>query len=133
MLLRMKPGTLFLSCYMIVVSLAPNFGGSELLKLPALITHYIQHFEQNRGLSIAEFMDMHYMQNNDPDSDYQQDMQLPFKSMNAMLHSHIVVAPLALPEFNFKPVAIKVEKLHTPASLPLLFQSLSNIWQPPKA
>ena len=118
---------------MLVVSLAPNFGGSELLKLPALVQHYFQHYELNKQISIGEFIQMHYLEDKGPDSDYQQDMQLPFKSMEAMLHSHIVVAPFSLPEFKFKPVAIKVEKLFMPASLPILFQSLSNIWQPPKA
>jgi hypothetical protein len=110
----MQLGTIILSVYLFIVSLAPNFGGSELLKLPVLIQHYLQHC-------------------NGPDSDFRKDTQLPFKSMDAMIHSHVVVIPFVLPEFSFKPVAITVNKLYTPLRLPILTQMLASIWQPPKA
>lgn len=129
----MQLSTIILSVYLFIVSLAPNFGGSELLKLPVLIQHYLQHCKETRSLSVEEFLRVHYLQDNGPDSDFRKDTQLPFKSMDAMIHSHVVVIPFVLPEFSFKPVAVTVNKLYTPLRLPILTQMLASIWQPPKA
>lgn len=54
----------------------------QLLKLPALVTHFADHRFATPGLDIATFLEMHY--NTSPHdalpADWQQDMQLPFKT-----------------------------------------------------
>lgn len=54
----------------------------QLLKVPYLFEHYKTHQQFDKGLSFSKFIDMHYFQNQTYDKDYQQDMQLPFKSSN---------------------------------------------------
>jgi hypothetical protein len=54
----------------------------QLMKLPYLFEHYKTHQQFDNGLSFSKFIDMHYFQSQTYDSDYQQDMQLPFKSSN---------------------------------------------------
>ena len=54
----------------------------QLLKLPFLVEHYKTHQQYDNGISFSKFIKMHYFQQQTYDSDYQQDMQLPFKSSN---------------------------------------------------
>ncbi len=54
----------------------------QLLKVPYLFAHYQTHQQYEQGLSFSKFIHMHYFQVQTFDNDYQQDMQLPFKSSN---------------------------------------------------
>ena len=54
----------------------------QLLKLPFLFEHYKTHQKFNQQLTFSKFIDIHYFTTTTYDSDYQQDMQLPFKSSN---------------------------------------------------
>lgn len=54
----------------------------QLLKLPFLFEHYKTHQKFNQQLTFSKFIDIHYFTTTTFDSDYQQDMQLPFKSSN---------------------------------------------------
>ena len=54
----------------------------QLLKLPFLFEHYKTHQKFNQQLTFSKFIDIHYFTTATYDSDYQQDMQLPFKSSN---------------------------------------------------
>jgi hypothetical protein len=54
----------------------------QLLKVPNLFEHYKTHQQFEQGLSFSKFIKMHYFQEQTYDNDYQQDMQLPFKSSN---------------------------------------------------
>ena len=54
----------------------------QLLKLPFLFEHYKTHLQYNQHLTFSKFIDIHYFTTATYDSDYQQDMQLPFKSSN---------------------------------------------------
>ena len=54
----------------------------QLLKLPFLIQHYQTHQKFDKQLGFSKFIKMHYFEVQTYDSDYQQDMQLPFKSSN---------------------------------------------------
>lgn len=52
----------------------------QLLRLPLLVQHYIQHKKESSQLSIIDFFKIHYSSKVVIDADYQQDMQLPFKT-----------------------------------------------------
>jgi hypothetical protein len=54
----------------------------QLLKVPYVFEHYKTHQQFDKGLGFSKFIEMHYFNNQTYDSDYQQDMQLPFKSSN---------------------------------------------------
>ena len=53
---------------------------SQLLKLPLLISHYINHKKENPNTTLVSFFKMHYVDPQPYDADYSQDMQLPFKT-----------------------------------------------------
>ena len=54
----------------------------QLLKLPFLLKHYQTHQQYDHQLGFSKFIKMHYFEVQTYDKDYQQDMQLPFKSSN---------------------------------------------------
>lgn len=106
----------------------------QLLKVPYLFEHYKTHQQITKGLSFSKFIDMHYFTNQTYDSDYQQDMQLPFKSSNRAV-SLLNFVSLFIPKQGIQPLIIAEDsKVYTN------FQdekhssnALKNIFQPPKA
>jgi hypothetical protein len=117
-----------------MLSLAPNFGGHELLKLPAFIKHFIEHKKENKNITLIEFMHIHYAQGNVMDKDHDRDMQLPFKSEEACLPAgSVAFVPFSIPEFSFHSYPVVINQIPVTDVSFESFQSLSNIWQPPKA
>lgn len=105
---------------------------SQLLKMPLLVEHFVEHREENSHLTVWRFLYMHYSAGDVHDADYARDMQLPFKThencvasiINVFLPSHKVVIT--------KPVQF-IETEHFKTHEPFLQSTfLSNIWQPPK-
>ena len=105
----------------------------ELLKLPVLFQHYIEHKEQNRSISFLEFLDLHYMHGSPRDADYDRDMQLPFKTC---AHSSLASAVFTTPE---PPVLILEKVIYREKKQKLFigtphytYNYSSSIWQPPR-
>ena len=104
----------------------------QLLKLPLLIDHFIQHKEENKSVTLLSFLQMHYIDPTVKDADYEQDMKLPFKthSENAQ-HSILALIPqksaAVLKKTYVEPrIFLVQEELFSTSSY------LSGIWQPPK-
>ena len=105
----------------------------QLLKLPFLFEHYKTHQQFTKGLTFSKFIDNHYFTNTTYDSDYQQDMQLPFKTSNRTVSllnfdSFFVAKQSIVPFISFS-----IRKNY------LLFDDkdyasnkLNNIFQPPR-
>ena len=76
---------------------------------------------------------MHYIDEQVKDSDYNQDMNLPFKTHDVSMASINLVFPPKKIEFNFEHKPLKIEEQHnftyTESFYPSVFQ---KIWQPPK-
>lgn len=83
----------------------------QLLKLPALIKHYVQHKQAEPDMTIAAFLQLHYNEDMVYDSDWMQDMQLPFKSHedNSGLLPFAYLTPQQLLSFDRPAFAIKQE------------------------
>ena len=78
-----------ISCWFLLgIYLAAATPASELLKLPILFEHYHEHQQESPGISVPDFLILHYFNGNPRDDDYDRDMQLPFKTLE--------VAPFAL-------------------------------------
>ncbi len=104
----------------------------QLLKMPVLLEHYKEHKQKNQSLTIIGFLELHYLKGNLKDSDYEKDMQLPFKNFQDN-HPNIV---LALPKEAplFEPL-IKFKEEFRPNFKYLVHAVTSPqyaIWQPPK-
>jgi len=125
-----KAATIFLlSLYLFGATDAYQF-----LKLPSFITHYITHKHDNPNISLADFIEIHYQDEIVIDDDFQQDMQLPFKT-----HAADCCLSMSLATEVPSPLEIKLQAIEqTPAThilfnddIPLLL-SAPSIFQPPR-
>lgn len=105
---------------------------SELLKFPQLEKHYKQHQEE-KELTFSEFVYDHYTKGDVHDADRDQDMKLPYKSID---FTHAV-------SFTVIPTIISIDLIKTAdfqeLKSPIRFyaayfssDNFSSIWQPPK-
>lgn len=119
---------LFLTAYLFGTTEA-----SQLLRLPLLVTHYLEHKQGDADLTIKAFLKMHYVDPQLFDDDYKQDMQLPFKTMQDALYS---VAPTILPvshSYSFMFTAPAPEKPDVLNDAVPEYLLPHTIFQPPKA
>jgi hypothetical protein len=105
----------------------------EMVKLPILIAHYIQHKQMDASLTWAGFFDMHYMHGIVFDDDYEQDMKLPFKTFDFTPLPVFVIQNLKEWMPAIKPVDF-VFKSKINSSLLFSFQDamLTGVFHPPK-
>jgi hypothetical protein len=107
----------------------------QLLKLPILIEHFMEHQEQNKNITLIEFLCLHYANGDVRDADYEKDMKLPFKTHSNNCSANIIaVVANATIKINF-PVKSNFAELRVLIfSKEIAFSSLylSNIWQPPR-
>jgi hypothetical protein len=101
--------------------------------MPRLIEHYISHIQSNKEMSLYAFFKMHYIDEQIQDSDYMEDMKLPFKTHD---FSNWAIT-LSIPP-DKEPIAFHRHLMFVDHSnnfsysekyYPFIFQ---NIWEPPK-
>lgn len=105
---------------------------SQVLKMPLLVEHFIEHRHENKNITLYQFLYMHYAMGDVHDADYAKDMKLPFKTHDNCLAS---IINFYLPSQKVditKPVQF-IENQHFKRQ-EIFLQStfLSNIWEPPK-
>lgn len=61
----------------------------QVLKFPLLIEQFVKHEIVNNDYSLIGFFEHHYL-NNSYDSDYEQDMKLPFKTFDFTVTSTLM-------------------------------------------
>ncbi len=104
----------------------------QLLKLPALISHYLEHKAHNPTIGLGGFLVLHYLQTPIHDDDYERDMQLPFKANDCMtLQVHTtapIIASLDLqhPQADYEITHNGYYRCFVPTP------GAAEIWQPPK-
>ncbi|MFC6267918.1 hypothetical protein [Frigoriflavimonas asaccharolytica] len=105
----------------------------QLVKLPNLIEHYIQHKNANVNLSAYDFFKMHYLDEQKKDKDYNQDMQLPFKKHD---FSSISIALNIPPEKQYYQIQLHSIYVDDSSNFPYsekFYPSIfQTIWEPPK-
>ena len=59
----------------------------QFLKIPLLITHYQHHKNNLPGMTLVDFLQLHYNSQEHPnDNDDQEDEELPFRSAGTIAH-----------------------------------------------
>ncbi|MBN8836115.1 MAG: hypothetical protein J0I09_02560 [Sphingobacteriia bacterium] len=107
----------------------------QFLKLPALVQHYIQHKKSSPGISLLSFLKLHYQKKLVVDDDFQQDMQLPFKTttdgagFSSLSIVHLTSCKTCLDHIQIKYVATK-KVLNNTNLIPSIFSE--DIFQPPR-
>lgn len=104
---------------------------SQLLKTPVLIEHFVEHREENKHLTLWQFLYLHYATSHVEDADHHKDAQLPFKT-----HHNCIAAfqNVVIPAQNtiYKPVMAIEKHSLCPDDQFVSSNFLSNIWQPPR-
>ncbi len=105
---------------------------SQLLKLPVLVQHYYEHKAGNASVTLFTFLQMHYLGNDNDDTDNLRDEALPFKTMDDCC----VIASNSLPPQKLQIIHVdfnKVEQEFTLLNDPSrFFISPEDIFQPPR-
>lgn len=102
----------------------------EIIKLPTLVAHFIEHKEKDPNISFMDFIDDHYIKNTDSQDHFHK--KLPFKDENhpLMIGFHYMNTE----KWEQSPLAVKCIQTFSP----LPYRSLSlgepnGVWQPPKS
>ncbi len=104
----------------------------QLLKLPVVAAHYMEHKRNSSHITIAQFLRIHYLMDI-KDADYERDMQLPFKTQD----KHIAVVTniytplnngvsISMPLIFIEDNSYKTNDSDLPATC------TTDIWQPPR-
>lgn len=101
----------------------------QLLRLPLLISHYIDHYREE-GQGICAFFHEHYVHHHGVNNDQQEDDRLPFKT--TIVQQTTVVYILQNDEAVRKPVITVDKKKPSLPSLLITPDFLKDIFHPPQ-
>lgn len=109
---------------------------NQLLKMPALIQHFIEHKTAHKSLNFLEYLHEHYLisQKAHTDHDQDRDMALPFK-VPAPTVSMFAILPNTAQQIlspTDKVLSFIKEKYPLPNNASLPAWHGTSIWQPPK-
>jgi hypothetical protein len=124
-----------ISIYFLAIYLLSATPLHELLKLPMLVQHFMEHKAENSQISFCEFLEMHYAAHSTHDADHKHDGKLPFKSCHCAHHAVVLHCTLAfLPNLCNSERVYPTEKKQRISRYRSAFScaSLGAIWQPPK-
>lgn len=121
---------LFASIYLFSVSQV-----NELLKMPILVTHFMEHQQENSNLTLWDFLCEHYAHGEVFDADYDKDMKLPFKSNHSGCSCSSIITflePIPIFAFESKTFSKSYKKPSFGCTFSFISNYQSSIWQPPK-
>jgi hypothetical protein len=105
----------------------------EIMKLPNLVSHYNEHKEENKNLTLWKFLCIHYAHGDVFDDDRDKDMKLPYKSTDCHASSLVITLPpthhYELP-FNHSFEEEKKQNIYYHNTF--CSDNFQSIWQPPK-
>lgn len=105
----------------------------QLVKMPKLIEHFITHKIGDSEMSVYAFFKMHYIDEQIVDSDYNQDMKLPFKTHDFSSVLIVLNIPPENSTVNIQRPSMYVDYSsnfsYSEKYFPSVFQ---KIWEPPK-
>lgn len=97
-----------------------------------LIEHYFDHREENKDLTLFQYLNIHYSNPHPKDSNDAKDQRLPFKShfdcASAISGNYILTEVFTLQ----RPESEEPKKQAVYKNQFLLNNLLTNIWQPPR-
>lgn len=114
------------------IFLTANTAFGQVLRLPTLVHHYLEHVEWDNS-NLIEFLSEHYAKTiNHPDDKHHDHENLPFKAVD--YHSSQVVVfvpqtPFSLSQIIFETVNVKIA-IHNQQDCSNSY--LNSIWQPPR-
>jgi hypothetical protein len=106
-------------------------GFSQLLRIPELVEHFVEHCQGNAHMTWAEFFHMHYEEPEKHADNHPSHHHLPFKSVDSNAHSgpH-VIDPFIIEIPQVSDVSEPLSTSHEDQFCP--WQMDSGVWQPPR-
>jgi hypothetical protein len=104
----------------------------QLLKIPLLIEHFIEHTAASKEITFKEFFILHYLDAQHVDGDYDKDMRLPFKTVNNSITNIISSIPSLRSEFVINIDGKEGTNFISYGDLFINSTYISSIWQPPR-
>ena len=103
----------------------------QLLKIPVLINHFVEHAEEDSSITFMDYM-VHHYGGHEKDADWETDMKLPFMQHSDLLNILVIPASsnINLPDKITVETHFKTIVFYRQAIIPNSY--LSSIWQPPK-
>ncbi|KAA5531646.1 hypothetical protein [Paenimyroides baculatum] len=102
----------------------------QLLKVPVLINHFVEHTEEDDGMTFMDYI-VHHYGGHEKDADWETDMKLPFMQHSDLLNILVIPAEnLNLPDKITFDTHFKTIVFYSQGTIPNYY--LSSIWQPPK-
>lgn len=119
--------------FMLLVYLFSFSEAKQLLKLPNLVEHFYSHTQKDQNTTLFSFLKMHYWDNHGKDSDYKEDMKLPFKTHDTQCHAiSSTTTPPKYFEFIFENYSFSIKSNSNFNYLePVTFQQIHSVFRPP--
>jgi len=120
----------FIAISFLAVFLCASTEIHQILRLPVLIQHYLEHQEVNNNQSLAEFLTNHYSnRQNHSDSNHN---NLPFKTADCAT-AHVALAFANHAQYSVQSPTTFQEKASSIYNDVIYSSAIVNsIWQPPK-
>lgn len=123
-----------LAIFFLFTFLSANTAFGEVLKLPMLVQHYLEHTSEEIDVTIFKFLVQHYTEgeNHDHRENHNHHDQLPFKAIDG--HFSSVVSIAASPSIVISNNTLVVTSIKLPAYSQQSYSNayLNSIWQPPR-
>ncbi len=123
-----------LAIFFLFTFLSANTAFGEVLKLPMLVQHYLEHTNEDKDVTIFNFLVQHYTGgiNHDHRENHNHHDQLPFKAIDGHFSSVVsIVAPPSI-VISHNTLVVTVVKLPTYSQQNYSNTYLNSIWQPPR-
>jgi hypothetical protein len=122
-----------ISKILIIIYLFSATEASQLLKLPLLFSHFIEHQQKEPSMSFGEFLHHHYAAEHHDDGDAATDNKLPFKSHDQCWSFVFPISIFHTIQLSqIKTIVIEKKKILISSSANIFSAYLSTIWQPPR-
>lgn len=105
----------------------------EIMKLPNLVSHYNEHKEENKNMTLWKFLCIHYAHGEVYDDDRDKDMKLPYKSIDCHASSLVITLPPTHHyDLQFNHSFDEEKKQTSYYHNTFCSDNFQSIWQPPK-
>lgn len=122
-----------ISKFLIIVYLFSATEASQLLKLPLLFSHFVEHQQKEPSMSFGEFLYHHYAAEHKDDGDAATDNKLPFKSHDQCWSFVFPISIFHTIQLSqVQTIIIEKKKILFSSSANIISAYLSTIWQPPR-
>lgn len=114
--------------------LSANTAFGEVLKLPMLVQHYLEHTNEDKDVTIFNFLVQHYTGgiNHDHRENHNHHDQLPFKAIDGHFSSVVFIAASPSIVISHNTLVVTVVKLPAYSQQSYSNAYLNSIWQPPR-